>query len=386
MSKEEYLVQFKEALLRSGVSQETIQEVIEDYEEHFVVGKSNGKTEQEICNELGDVQEIVEEIQAMDSERQKSSMEDTDRSNEIISTGGENHSNSTDNSNVPFRKVRIDGISGTVYVTRGETLKADFISSKGSEELSSYEFVHYQSGDTFYIGIKPRMNHFFTFVFHHERVDISVQVPDFVEDIEVSNASGFTKVENINTRFVNLHTASGDITVQNISATDLRAKCATGNIYVSNCNGSKLMQNTSSGSIRCENSNFKEAYLKSASGSIEALNGSLDNFEAHTASGKIRCTAKTQSGFAKGVSGDISYVIQNKSEVRCEAVSGDVQIQIANPELGCQINFNTVSGYANILVNGMEQRKCRNGLYTYGNQESKIFVKTVSGDANIKQN
>lgn len=60
MNQIEYLNALKEALKSTDVS--VMEEIVSDYEEHFRVGLENGKSEEQICEELGAIDDLVEEI------------------------------------------------------------------------------------------------------------------------------------------------------------------------------------------------------------------------------------------------------------------------------------------------------------------------------------
>lgn len=60
MNKIEYLSALKEALKNTDES--VMQEIISDYEEHFQVGLENGKSEEQICEDLGTIDDLVEDI------------------------------------------------------------------------------------------------------------------------------------------------------------------------------------------------------------------------------------------------------------------------------------------------------------------------------------
>ena len=60
MNKVEYLDALKEAL--KNTDKDIMEEIISDYEEHFQVGVENGKSEEQICEDLGSIDDLVEEI------------------------------------------------------------------------------------------------------------------------------------------------------------------------------------------------------------------------------------------------------------------------------------------------------------------------------------
>ncbi|GEM_PF-1241610 len=57
MNRKVYLEQLKFAL--QGMPNDELQDILYDYEEHFDIGLSKGKSEEEISNELGDPQEVA---------------------------------------------------------------------------------------------------------------------------------------------------------------------------------------------------------------------------------------------------------------------------------------------------------------------------------------
>ena len=62
MNKKEFMQKLKDNLI--GLNQTDKREVLLDYEEHFMDGKNQGRTEEEICESLGDPREIAQEIKS----------------------------------------------------------------------------------------------------------------------------------------------------------------------------------------------------------------------------------------------------------------------------------------------------------------------------------
>ena len=60
MNKVEYLDALKASL--KDTDKDVMEEIIADYEEHFQVGAENGKTEEQICEDLGSIEDLVQEI------------------------------------------------------------------------------------------------------------------------------------------------------------------------------------------------------------------------------------------------------------------------------------------------------------------------------------
>ncbi len=62
MTKAEYLNKLKSYL--HYLPESEVREILLDYEEHFIIGKEKGKTEDEISKELGDPREVAESIRS----------------------------------------------------------------------------------------------------------------------------------------------------------------------------------------------------------------------------------------------------------------------------------------------------------------------------------
>ena len=63
MSRQEYMKNLIEAL--SEFDEDIREEIINDYEDHFVNGTKSGKSEDEIAKELGSIDELVSDLKAL---------------------------------------------------------------------------------------------------------------------------------------------------------------------------------------------------------------------------------------------------------------------------------------------------------------------------------
>ena len=67
MTREEYMKQLEESL--QGYSREFAEEILDNYREHFETGLREGRTEEEICEELGEIETLLQDIQEMMGDR-----------------------------------------------------------------------------------------------------------------------------------------------------------------------------------------------------------------------------------------------------------------------------------------------------------------------------
>lgn len=97
MNKTEYLSALKEAL--KDTDESVMEEIVLDYEEHFQIGMENGKSEEQICEELGAIDDLVKEIKEVyntnhsDEKNEESNEESNEEKNEENKSYDEQSSN-----------------------------------------------------------------------------------------------------------------------------------------------------------------------------------------------------------------------------------------------------------------------------------------------------
>ena len=68
MTREEYLGKLQEQLEKFG--NELQQEIMEDYNQHFAEGEAEGRTDEEIIQELGNIEDMIRELRYTEAEMQ----------------------------------------------------------------------------------------------------------------------------------------------------------------------------------------------------------------------------------------------------------------------------------------------------------------------------
>jgi DUF4097 and DUF4098 domain-containing protein YvlB len=97
MNKAEYLNALKEAL--KNTDHDVMEEIVSDYEEHFQVGIENGKSEEQICEDLGSIEDLVKEIKEVyNTEGKEKKKETNDKSSKDKNT----NDNQTDSKNKKY--------------------------------------------------------------------------------------------------------------------------------------------------------------------------------------------------------------------------------------------------------------------------------------------
>lgn len=388
MNRDNYLTQIKTALREAKVDQGIIDEVIGDYEEHFRMGIKYNKSEEEICVELGSVEEIVAEISAMGTANQ-TAKEDTrrdeiDNTNTFAVASKESEQQKEYSSHAPFTKVQVDGICADIIIKSGDTFKVDYINNGSEKDKLAYQFYHYQEGDTFFVGVKENFSKMLFRVLRNVDLRLIVQLPSHVEDIKVKVASGDCRIDGVKLQKLSIYSASGDINMNQTACIEADLHSSSGDLRVENSNVDTLYTKTSSGDVQVMYTNSKFVKCNSSSGDVEINEGITERLEAQSASGDVKCYAVSKEYFLKSISGDVTVRMQGDAEANYESISGDIGIHLNNNQNGYILNASTVSGDVNIGYMGMYQSDCKSVHYTFGNQGSKIHAKTVSGDIDLK--
>lgn len=388
MNRNEYLSLIKTALSEAGVDQGIIEEIISDYEEHFRMGMKHNKSEEEICIELGAVDEIVAEISAMGAvnKKVKEDKKDTivDKVNTFAVANKEIESSKESSEHTPFTKLQVDGICADIIIKSGVVFKVDYINNGSEKDKLAYQFYHYQDGDTFYVGVKENFSKMLFRILRNVDIALIIQVPGHVKDIKVKVASGDCEIEGVKLQKIAMYSASGDIKMKQIVSTEADLHTSSGDLLVENSNVDMLYTKSSSGDVQVMYTNSKFQKCNSSSGDIEINGGTIDKVEAQSASGDVKCYSVSREYFLKSISGDVTVRMHGDGEATYESISGDIGIHLDNNQNGYTLNASTVSGDVNISYMGMYQSDCKSGHYTFGNQGSKIYAKTVSGDIDLK--
>ncbi|MCM1212942.1 MAG: DUF4097 domain-containing protein [Lachnospiraceae bacterium] len=265
------------------------------------------------------------------------------------------------------------------------------------------------------------------------------------DNVSVDTASGYVKMENINTNEgssageISVRTSSGDVKLEELTgSTDI--ECSSGNVTVETIMGDAQVRTSSgnvdikslTGEMKTESSSgylsigtlTGNAQFKTTSGDIEVrhLDGDV---QAMTASGNVQIpegsgdrAISTSSGdiMAEGTEGSFQISTQSgyvrigleKGEGRIETSSGDVQLNLT--ELTGMLNVDCSSGYVDIRLadeNEFEftastssgdivtffdknlifssRRNHAQGTYGANEQGNRIEIQTTSGDVRISE-
>lgn len=360
MTKQEYMQQLSRAL--EGYEQGFVQEILESYEEHFEAGLKNGRSEEEICRELGDIEELLREM-----------------GDEMECKKEEAHSVEPFTAIEP-QQAQYSGISKVQLNLR--EMDAEISRScdgelhvylQSGEELSQY-LEEQVEGDTYMVNEKKPMKKQPSLdlasllrMMRNPTPKLMVELPERIEFLHGKTTSGDLKLDKLNSRAVELETTSGDIQITQMVAEESVIKASSGDIQLEQVNVSEMVLQNSSGDISWQDGQVQQAQLRTVSGDIELTHLNGQKVELTSVSGDIeldgvrgeKWKAETSSGDVElsrseveqlevlsssgGVEGD--YYAQNS---RIKTSSGDIDVRLNRKDKELQAKVRTVSGSSQI--------------------------------------
>lgn len=442
MTKQEYINQLQNQLKSFDAA--LAAEIIEDCEAHFRAGKENGKTEEEICEELGSVDEIVEELSHLYEKKSDKDFHSTVNNvvndainiansiagslvkeiksgidygkrtwtanvqhNEKTSTNEDSEEVERDAKNSKLKKAVIDGGCADVVIARSpdSEFHIEYVNAGSLKSKMMFQFHGEEKGDCYYgyLSKKEGTNSLFQMI-NSSHINIILHIPNDFELLEVKTSSGDIEVDYADVDEILIASASGDIAAHNINVQNCKLKSASGDISLVNGKGTNLKIKSGSGDGTLEECFFQQALIKLESGDFSGRSNQITNLVAKIKSGDLyidglvsdSCTCTQMSGDIQlinsriemldlnTISGDINVKLDQEVKANIQTISGDVNIQVPKGTEGYRADINTVSGEATIDFEGEKRYNIQKGMYTMGEGKSSLTVSTVSGDIVIQ--
>lgn len=397
MTKNEYMKMLEIQL--GKFSQSTRQEILEDYENHFAEAISQGKSEEEIINELGDIQDMIDEIPDEDLSQENTSENSMYDGAEASSAADENSSGRRVISDCTdtYRKIVADCKATDVLVrtSADDKLYVQYENYNNSAKTdNNANFYQYEKDGVFYVGMKKNetaaRNVTIGFLgFHMDIPNVRtydsgkmiIDIPAGFKELEIVTGSGDAELSDVTGETLSVRTASGDIDMSRVKYQNINVSATSGDIELKDIAAEIFEIGATSGDAELENISAKILKLSTSSGDVEARNIVAEQTEVRTSSGDSEFSGKVAKYFGRSGSGDQEIEIEGKlSEGEFITGSGDIELKIKD-NTGAEITASTGSGDVDVRTRlNVESRL--NG-YVVGDGSAKISVKTGSGDADI---
>ena len=387
MKKDEFFAQLRTAF--AGMDEELIMDILSDYENHFKEGMENGKSEEEICEELGNVEEIrqafldenpaamtinvnsnsdtvgnsdiynrfypgIQRVNAQltdaDIEIKKSSTNDV----ELSVTGG-----LADDIEALKETLRVSASAGTLSIQQEK--KAGISVSYAASRLFGFKVGKYSAG-----------------------IVIHVAVPEQFEKIKVKSISGDIVANDISSGSFLVDVVSGDISVDQLNTKQCELNSKSGDIKTNNSSAKTLLIHTGSGDVGVEDCQADELFASSISGDVNVIACKADKMDVVSISGDIKAEFdKSTQCRAKSTSGDCKVTIGNQVDAVVSSTSGDVNVRYIG-EIGLEIALSSTSGDVSAVCGGINSKGKKKVQERFGEPDSKLKASTISGDIKVR--
>jgi len=456
MNREEYMNSLKKAL--KDMDDEISIDIIGDYDQHFAMGLKSGKSEEQICEELGNVDEFIEEI----NELKKNAKPKEQKGTNVTELPARIENVKNQKTSLEGKKIVVDTKGADLIVVRSDDQKVNaYYENFGSlKQQMIYQFYFYEETDTIFIGVNQTdtKGGFFNRILVPE-MRITIYIPDGIESMIIKTPSGDTRMEGISLGEVEIEAISGDVFMKQILAKKIGLRTCSGDINIRNAKSKYINMRSTSGDVEVVDVISEQCYIGSTSGDVEYLNVTGMKVEVTSSSGDIciregmaeHMTVKTSSGDlemsrlkvveligscssgdvsvehltvvngriesssgdleiqwvygnqlicrsssgevnlqgslqsiqASSVSGDITIENEGDFNGDFKTTSGDMQVKLKNSGNGYHANIKSNSGDTNIMYCGKRISTDKKGIYTYGNEGTKLELLSVSGDIRI---
>lgn len=343
MTQKEYLKALEDAL--NGIDTQDKEALMADFKEHFDIGLSEGKSEQDIIDHLGPVNDLIE---SLDLKRLKTQSTEIGTHQSTIST--------------EIDSVIVDAQHAEVTITPSsdDQTHVEYDISKRLLGKLSTEVTTRQEGKTLYVTVSNANRLFHTTT---DSVELDISLPQNLKHLQVKTTSGDLDVSGLTIQHIELHSISGDIEATQLISTDLKVIGVSSDVSLSHCLG--------------------DLQIKTVSGDVDIENHKGTGLTIETVSGDLDYEGTAQAIRANTTSGDGEFTAKEIQSLNVNTVSGDVELHLGIEDKGLSIAFLSNSG--ELRIGDAEYDTPRhNQTITIGDGAVKVNLKSVSGDFTIE--
>ena len=407
MTKQEY---FDELRRKLRDYPEEYAELREAFEEHFEEGRKNGQSEEEIIEELGTVDEMIENLglpkhradirndfedlgnafgsflnslgdtieEGMRSLDLETRLKDFSERIADVTETAVNEATRPQSGYVggPIRRIEVWGNAMDLNLSASKDSDVHYEYSPGltvfaksinelkiTNELDNVVFREsspsgalVRSSSTLDLKIPEGV----AIEFHSKSGDLRAENIT-LEQLEAKTLSGDHKLTDISCGSIRIDSVSGDMELKRVSYRDLHIKTVSGDYDLDGCSGSTSIE-TVSGDIEIDSLQGENVFLKSTSGDID-ISCICDRFQSSALSGDQK----------------IRFIdLVNNAEISAKTGDIDLETELDN----CRVDAKTSTGDIR-FPRAAEAVRYDDHHFLVGIGSSEIFAKTFSGDIHI---
>lgn len=401
MTKLEYMTKLQEKLEKFG--KELQEEILEDYRQHFAEGENEGKSEEEIIDELGNIEEMIRELSEEDlpegfAQRPLEPGSRAEGAGQDKAEQGEEEGVNVKDADLKksfsysayYKGVVLEGKAASVIVSRSEDdrIHVDY-EAKGVSNQLNYEYYQYEEDGIFYAGVKRRKGiredgdseeklvkvtlfgrtiisygNIGNFSDSGQNITLTVRIPKGIPKLTAKGGSGNVSVTGVELEAFEGNSGSGNVTLEEVVADRLKAHSGSGN-------------------IRASHTEFTSGSFETGSGNIKAEMVKGRDLKCGTGSGNIKVDAAAAEYRLSAGSGNIKvHAVGAAEQVDVSAGSGCIRLDLDGAK-GMEAMVRSGSGSIHLNWGGENDQKVKSGTYAYGNSACKVRANSGSGSIRI---
>ncbi len=404
MTKKEYIETLKASLRNYPYEFQT--DILETFENHFQEGIKQGKSEEEIMNDLGSVEEVLENIRSMNKEEKKTENSFEDDINELsnslksaFDSFGKIASNVAKNASEYFESKNKDNFHFNVNQKNENGIIEDEVSEieiSGKGLLSGVD-IELIAGDEFKYEFYYKEN---VFLQQKEPIDILsgkektifqigknggnliVYIPSFIKMVKVNISNGDISLSKLILNEVSLHSSLGDIKINHGTIDYVHINLTSGDVTINGLNNDEADIHTGAGDI--EISDYKgKINATSNAGDISIKNSEVDrNATISTSAGDVYYSGKLIEGNIDSKAGDIDLEILDEFKlINVKTTTGDIDCHVYYDDYVAKLS--TALGDIDVDVDGVPVTRINKKEYVIGNGKGQLFLSTSMGDIDL---
>ena len=424
MKKDEFFAQLRNAF--AGMDEELIMDILSDYENHFKEGMENGKSEEEICDELGNVEEIRQafldenpaamtiNVNSFVSNDSGAANKQSDSNivfpiNRVTDTNNTDDANFNSNSDTVgnsdiydrfypgIKRVNAQLTDADIEIKKSSTNDVELSVTGGlADDMEALKETLRVSASVGTLSIQQEkkagisVSYAASCLFglkvgkYSAGIVIHVAVPEQFEKIKVKSISGDIVANDISSGSFLVEAVSGDISVDQLNTKQCELNSKSGDIKTNNSSAKTLLIHTGSGDVGVEECQADELFASSISGDVNVIACKADKMDVVSISGDIKAEFdKSAQCRAKSTSGDCKVTIGNQVDAVVSSTSGDVNVRYIG-EIGLEMTLSSTSGDVSAVCGGINSKGKKKVQERFGEPDSKLKASTISGDIKVR--
>ncbi len=402
MTKLEYMKKLQEKLEKFG--KELQEEILEDYRQHFAEGENEGKSEEEIIDELGNIEEMIRELSEEDLPEGFAQLDPGGRAEnagQVTETGEEEEEQDVKDTDLKksfsysayYKGIVLEGKAANVFVSRSEDnrIHVDY-EVKGVSNQLNYEYYQHEEDGVFYAGVKRRKGARDEGDSEEKMVKVTLFGHTIISYGNISNFSGGGQNITLTVRIpkgvpkLTVKVGSGNVSVSGVELEAFEGSSGSGNVALDEVVADRMKAHSGSGNIKVSHTEFISGSLDTGSGNVKAEMIKGRDLKCGTGSGNVKVDAAVAEYHLSTGSGSIKLRAVEASELADMSTgSGSIKLELEGAK-GMEAAVRSGSGSIYIDWDGQESQKVKNGTYAYGNSACKVKASTGSGSIKISGN